>query len=78
MTVRNTEPKVFPGWIPGFLSIIVLIWMFGGLAAFIMSVVCFGKSTKQKAIIGIVLAIFLGPFYWLYYSMSQNYCSSRL
>ena len=56
-------------------SIFVVLWIFVGLAAFIMSLVCFGRSgSTAQHIIGLLLAIFFGPFYWIYYFAVSSYC----
>jgi hypothetical protein len=45
--------------------------------AFIISIMCFGKSgTIVQQIVGLLLAIFFGPFYWLYYISVKSYCKS--
>jgi len=52
-----------------------LIWIFAGLSAFIMSIVCFGSSGSTfDKVIGLVIFIFFGPFYWLYYAVNKKYC----
>jgi hypothetical protein len=59
------------------VSILVGLWVLAGLAAFIMSLVCFGKSgSTSEHVLGLLLAMFFGPFYWIYYFVSQTYCKS--
>jgi hypothetical protein len=54
---------------------IILLWGALGIAAFFMSLFCFGRSgTTTQHIFGFVLAIFLGPFYWIYYGLARTYC----
>lgn len=56
-------------------SIFAVLWVFVGLAAFIMSLVCFGRSgSTAQHIIGLILSIFFGPFYWVYYFAVSSYC----
>lgn len=56
-------------------SVFVILWVFVGLAAFIMSLVCFGRSgSTAQHIIGLLLSIFFGPFYWIYYFAVSSYC----
>lgn len=59
------------------LAMFILIWMFAGIGALIMSIVCFGYggSTAYK-IVGLVISLFLGPFYWIYYIVNKDYCTS--
>ena len=54
----------------------LVVWSIIGLAAFFMSVVCFTRrgSTAGQNMIGLLLSLFLGPFYWLYYLGSGSYC----
>ena len=55
--------------------IIMFLWIIVGFAAFVSSIVCFGRSgTMVEKIIGLLLAIFFGPFYFLFYGFNQGYC----
>jgi len=59
------------------ILILILVWVVAGLAAFITSLVCFGKGGSMgEKIIGLLLAIFFGPFYWLYFIFAKSYCAS--
>jgi len=61
----------------GMVTILFLIWAFLGLAAFIMSIVCFGRDgTMSENIIGLILSIFTGPLYFIYYYIMKpkGYC----
>lgn len=56
-------------------AIFGIIWGLVGIAAFITSLVCFGKSgSTTEKIIGFVLAIFFGPFYFIYLGVNKEYC----
>jgi hypothetical protein len=58
-----------------FIYLIAIIWVFAGLAAFIASITClFYKGTIGEKIAGLLLGLFAGPFYWLFYIFSSNYC----
>jgi len=53
------------------------LWVLFGIAGFVMSFVCFGYSgTLLEKLFGIILAVFLGPIYWVYYYASSSYCKS--
>ena len=55
--------------------IFIIIWIIIGFIAFITSLVCFGRSgTIAEKIIGLLLAIFFGPFYFLFYGFNEGYC----
>jgi small neutral amino acid transporter SnatA (MarC family) len=57
------------------LLFFMIIWMILGISAFIMSLVCFGyNSSISEKIIGLLLSIFLGPLFWLYYWLNKTYC----
>ena len=59
------------------LAILMGLWILVGFIAFIMSIVCFGRSgTTEQHILGLLLAILFGPFYWIYYGMSKTYCGA--
>jgi hypothetical protein len=55
----------------------LLVWVVGGIAALIMSIVCFGfsGSTTEK-VVGLALAFFLGPLYFIFYAVNKDYCRS--
>jgi hypothetical protein len=54
------------------------IWSLIGIIAFILSLVCFGYSgTFGQKILGLVISVVFGPFYFLYYYFSGSYCKSN-
>lgn len=57
------------------ITIIVIAWFILGIMGFIMSLVCFGRSgTTSQHVVGLLLAIFLGPIYWIFYFVVPDYC----
>jgi hypothetical protein len=57
------------------ITIIVIFWVILGITGFIMSIICFGRSgTSSQHIIGLLLAIFFGPIYWIFYLAVPDYC----
>lgn len=57
------------------IYILMFIWALIGIFAFIMSLICFGRSgTLLEKIIGLLLAIFFGPFYFIFYIFNSKYC----
>lgn len=57
------------------LGIAMFVWVIAGIAAFILSLICFGKSgSESQKLIGLLLAVIFGPFYWIYFMVSKNYC----
>ena len=53
----------------------IFVWVFIGLFAFILSLVCFARSGSAfEKIMGLLLAIFFGPFYFLFYVFNKEYC----
>ena len=57
------------------VAFFVTIWILLGFAGLITSIVCFGFSgSLLEKLLGILIAIFLGPFYWLYFYFNKGYC----
>lgn len=55
--------------------VLTVLWIFVGLAAFVMSLICLGRTgTTAQHVIGILLSVFFGPFYWIYYFVASSYC----
>jgi hypothetical protein len=55
--------------------LLVFVWFILGVVAFVWSLLCFGKSgTSVDHIVGLLLALFFGPFYFIYYGVKKNYC----
>ena len=56
-------------------AIFAVAWALLGLAAFIYSFMCVYKTASPgKIVIGLLMAIFLGPFYWIYWFADKQYC----
>lgn len=50
-------------------------WVLIGLIAFIYSLFCFSKSgTTGQKVIGLLLSMLIGPFYFIYVYASSTYC----
>jgi hypothetical protein len=58
-----------------------IIWVIFGLSAFITSFVCLGKEGDTGIKVGgIMMALFLGPFYWIYFGVfryQKKYCMPK-
>jgi hypothetical protein len=40
-----------------------------------MSIVCFGFSgSSTEKVMGLAIAFFLGPLYFIFYGVNKNYC----
>jgi hypothetical protein len=75
LLAEEQENKINVVFSVGFL-IFILLWILIGFAAFITSLVCFGrKGTMIEKIIGLLLAIFFGPFYFIFFFCAGDYCS---
>lgn len=58
-----------------FFSIFILLWLIIGTIAFIYSLFCLTrKGTTTSKIIGLLLAWFLGPFFFIYLKFNKSYC----
>ena len=54
------------------------IWGMAGLVAVVTSVVCVAnKGTVFQKVAGILMAMFLGPLYFLFPTWSKTYCKPR-
>jgi hypothetical protein len=68
---KDTKSKV----VSLVLFVFGILWVGFGLLAFVFSLVCFGYSgSVLEKIVGIVLALLFGPFYFIYYFASASYC----
>jgi hypothetical protein len=57
------------------LVVFLIVWFIISIWAIIKSLLCTGKSgTTAEKVLGIVIAFFLGPFYFLYLYANKNYC----
>ncbi len=73
--VESPKATIFQKMGVGFTLLFVIAWVVGGIAAIIMSLVCFGFSgTSTEKILGLLLAFFLGPLYFIFYAVNKNYC----
>lgn len=62
----------------GVQLVLAIAWAVAGIAAFVYSVVCVGKtSSAGKVIVGLLMSVFLGPFYWIYYFLDKGYCRGK-
>ena len=60
------------------LLIFITVWCILGIVAFVYSLMCFGSSgTMVEKIIGLLLSLFFGPLYFIYYKFSNTYCKSN-
>lgn len=57
-------------------AVFALVWGIAGFAAFITSLICFGRSgTMGQQVAGLVIAVLFGPFYWIYFASVKSYCA---
>lgn len=55
--------------------LLAILWAVLGLAALAYSFFCFARSGNSlDKVVGTVLALTLGPLYWLYLAVNTNYC----
>mgnify|MGYP001377450025 FL=1 len=60
------------------IFILLIFILFATIGALIYSLICFGYSgTPMDKIIGLMIAYFLGPFYWIYYYWNPTYCKNN-
>ena len=70
---EKEETKIFG--LTLFTQIFTSLWIIFAVIAFIYSLVCFGKSGSMlDKIFGVLLALFFGPFYFIYLYVYKSYC----
>jgi len=59
------------------IGFIYLIWVFTGILGFLTSLICFAfNGTMSDKFLGLIVALVIGPFYWLYFIFNNSgYCS---
>lgn len=78
-TAPTAQPDADKRWtVKSVLAVTALaLWLLFGLIGFVMSLICFGYSgSTGEKILGIVIALLLGPWYFLYYFSSGSYCKA--
>jgi len=78
-TAPTAQPGADKRWtVKSILAVTALgLWLLFGLVGFVMSLICFGYSgSLGEKILGIVIALVLGPWYFLYYFSSGSYCKA--
>lgn len=59
--------------------ILASLWALAGIAAFITSLLCFGRTgTFGDKVLGLLLSIFFGPIYWIYFWANRDYCRAMM
>jgi hypothetical protein len=72
-TPMDTKSKI----ITIVLAVLTVAWALFGLVAFVFSLICFGYSgSVSEKVLGFLLAILIGPFYFIYYFASGSYCKT--
>ncbi len=70
----NEPPKMSSAGAIGLIIVLVFLAIIS-IWAIIKSLLCTGKSgTTAEKVLGVVIAFFLGPFYFLYLYANKNYC----
>lgn len=60
------------------IIILLVVWVLAGIAAFVMSIICFGRSgSTSEKVVGVLLALLFGPFYFIYYGFNNTYCGTN-
>lgn len=62
-----------------FILFLMLMWPITGMIALYYAASCFGYSgSLAEKRLGLVLALFLGPLYFIYYYFTPSYCKSNI
>jgi hypothetical protein len=61
--------------LPPAILLFAIAWVVLGVIAFIHSIVCMGRTPSiSRALAGMLMAIFLGPLFWVYWYLDGEYC----
>ena len=75
LTTTQKPKKKKYSWI---IILILGLWILSGFIAFLYSLTCFGtSSTNTDKIIGVLLALCFGPFYFIYLYFNTSYCRKK-
>jgi hypothetical protein len=58
------------------LGILIILYAIAHISALFTSIYCFKYGINSSSVLGFFIMIFLGPFFWLYYAFSKDYCTS--
>ena len=75
-SATNSQPSGGDGGLAGTIFIVfIFLWMLFGFIAFIYSLFCFSRSGSTfDKFIGLLIAFFTGPFFFLYLRYNSAYC----
>jgi hypothetical protein len=63
----------------GAVLVLVVAWVVAGIVAFVHSLMCIGKTPALwRGIMGVLVALMVGPFYWVYWYIDDEYCTGKL
>jgi len=61
------------------VAVLCFGWMLSGITAFVASLFCFARSgTMREKVLGLLIAILTGPFFWAYVLSMKGYCRRKL
>jgi hypothetical protein len=76
--LSNFFSSLFSNALGRYAAAFGVVWFVFGFAGFIMSFVCFGYTGNiGEKLLGLILAMTLGPIYWVYYFVSPSYCKAN-
>ncbi len=61
------------------LIFLMVVWSLLGVVAFFTSLICFAykSSSLDQKVLGLLVSLILGPFYWLYFYYAKDYCRKK-
>jgi hypothetical protein len=73
---KSTPPKSKTvGLVGGIMLVLGVVWASFGVVGFVMALICFGYSGSiGEKLFGLLAAVMMGPFYFIYYFSSGSYC----
>lgn len=53
---------------------VIIVYLILHIAALFTSFYCFKYGVNLNSIVGFLIVIFMGPFFWFYYAFAKDYC----
>lgn len=61
------------------IAVFCFVWMLSGITAFVSSLFCFTRSgTIREKVLGLLIAVLTGPFFWAYVLSMKGYCRRKV
>lgn len=77
MTPEELKKQIKNPYVLSSVLALIILWIIASVSAFVMSIRCFKHSgSPAQHTLGVTIFAIFGPFYWLYYIFTKDYCRS--